>query len=117
LPDDGLSLAEAIGEIRKQLEQAKAEGAASSLKFEIGPVQLTFTVEVTKSTSGGGGVHVWVLQAGANRDTANHATQTVSLTISPYEVAEDGSHVPVNVASSRRGRPDGAPTPDGPNGS
>ena len=62
---------------------------------------------VDKTNGVGGGLKIWVLEAGAERDGTNTATQTVTVTLSPYEVAPDGSHVPVDVARLRHGRPDG----------
>ena len=55
---------------------------------------------VDKTNGVGGGLKIWVLEAGAKRDSTNTATQTVTVTLSPYEVAPDGSHVPVDVATA-----------------
>ncbi len=102
-----VSIAEVIGEVRRQLEQAVAEGADSSLKFEVGPVKLTFTVQVEKTTGGEGAVQVWILQVGAKRDSTRSSAQTVTVTLSPYQIAPDGTHVQLDVARPRVGRPDG----------
>jgi hypothetical protein len=107
MADEDPSIADVIGEVRRQLEQARAEGEKSSLRFDVGPVELTFTVAVEKKNGVGGGLRIWVLQAGAKHDASNTVTQTVTVTLSPYEVAADGSHVPIDVARLRHGRPDG----------
>ena len=101
MADEGPSIAEVIGEVRRQLEQAKADGETSSLRPDVGSVELTFAVGVDKTSAVGGGLKIWVLEAGAKRDSTNTATQTVTVTLSPYEVALDGSHVPVDVARLR----------------
>lgn len=108
MADGGPSIADVIGEVRRQLEQARAEGESSSLRFDIGPVELSFEVAVQKSNEVGGGLKIWVLQAGAKRDQANNVIQKITVTISPYEVAPDGSHLPIDIARVRRGRPDGS---------
>jgi Trypsin-co-occurring domain 2 len=85
MADEGPSIAEVIGEVRRQLELAKADGERSSLRFDVGSVELTFTVGVDKTNAVGGGLKIWVLEAGAKRDST--ATQTVTVMLSPYEVA------------------------------
>jgi hypothetical protein len=81
--DEGPSIAEVIGEMRRQLEQAKADGERSSLRFDVGSVELTFTVGVDKTNGVGGGLKIWVLEAGARRDSTSTATHTVTVTLSP----------------------------------
>jgi hypothetical protein len=53
MADGGPSIAEVIGEIRRQLEQAKVDGERSSLRFDVGSAELTFTVGVDNRLSQG----------------------------------------------------------------
>jgi hypothetical protein len=87
MADEGPSIAEVIGQVRRQLELAKADRERSSLRFDVGSVELTFTVGVDKTNAVGGGLKIWVLEAGAKRDSTSTATQTLTVMLSPYEVA------------------------------
>jgi hypothetical protein len=45
----GIGLADAIGQVRAELEKAIAEGRGSAVAFRAGPVQLEFEVAFTQA--------------------------------------------------------------------
>ena len=59
-----IELAEVIGELRRELQEAINAGEGEQLRFELGPVELEATVAVEKGGGGGVKVRFWVLELG-----------------------------------------------------
>ena len=78
-----IELAEVIGELRRELQEAINAGECEQLRFELGPVELEATVAVEK---GGGGVKVrfWVLELGGDAKAGGVSTQRVKLALQPH---------------------------------
>jgi Trypsin-co-occurring domain 2 len=63
-----IELAEVIGELRPELQEAINAGEGEQLRFELGPVELEPTVAVEKGGGGGVKVRFWVLELGGSAD-------------------------------------------------
>ncbi|MFE0458468.1 trypco2 family protein [Kitasatospora sp. NPDC058965] len=86
-----IELAEAVAAIRRQLATAAEQAADERLQFEVGPVELEFSVEVRRDATAGGKVRAWVLSAEAGASAGRTATHRVSLTLTPRDVGSGGS--------------------------
>jgi hypothetical protein len=80
-----IELADVISELRKELERARASAKGSSLRFELGPVELEVTVALDREGTTGGKVRFWVVEAGAEGKVAAMSTQRIKLTLQPQE--------------------------------
>lgn len=78
-------LAEAVEAVRLELMRAKELGAGSSLIFEVGPVEMEFTVALTREGKTNAGVKVWVLEAGASGSLTGQRTHRIKITLNPKQ--------------------------------
>lgn len=78
-----VDLADAIAAIRGQLVDAAERGAGSELAFEVGDIQLEFSVQLSHDRTVKGGVKAWVLTAGYESAQTVAQTQRVSVTLKP----------------------------------
>ncbi|WP_432198784.1 trypco2 family protein [Streptomyces sp. bgisy027] len=90
-----MGLAEAVRAVRKELAEAIADGEGSAVRFDVGPVELEFTVDVRKEHGVDGGVRVWVLSAGGRGKKTSGNTHRMHVSLTP--VTEDGQ--PVRITS------------------
>ncbi len=81
----GVGLAEAIGQVRKELERAIEEGAQSPVAFRAGPVELELEAAFTSTTGAQGGLQVWVLSLGAKGERSSGTTHTVKVSLTPVD--------------------------------
>lgn len=92
-----IELSKAVAGLRDELLAASAAGVGSSLPFAVGPIELSFEVELRVDTKAKAGFKAWVVtgevEAGAGR-TRRHR---VSVTLTPQ--APGGG--PVLVGSDR----------------
>ena len=79
----GVGLADAIANIRQELERATTEGLASGIGFEPGPLELEFEVGFQITKAGEGGIRVYVLTLGAKAEQGNSGTHRLKLTLTP----------------------------------
>jgi hypothetical protein len=70
----GVGLADAIGQVQTELEQAIKDGQESSIAFRAGPVELEFEVAFTQAGGINGGCRLSVLPFGAKREKSSGAT-------------------------------------------
>jgi hypothetical protein len=104
-----IPIAEAIQTIRREIVKAAKAGENEDIKFELGPIELEFQVEIAQERSGTSGVsagfNVWVIEAEVSGEgTVQHSratTHTVKLTLNPtnaqggpLQVAETGAKKP-----------------------
>ncbi|GAA2779557.1 hypothetical protein GCM10010441_00250 [Kitasatospora paracochleata] len=80
-----VELADAIEAIRQELLDAAARGAGQPIQFEVGPVQLEFTVELKKDARAKGGVKAWVLSGDLEAGVAHGRVHKVSVTLNPRQ--------------------------------
>jgi Trypsin-co-occurring domain 2 len=78
-----IELAEVIGELRRELQQAMQTGEGEPLRFELGPVELEATVAVEKGGGGGAKVRFWVLELGGDAKATQTSTQRIKLALQP----------------------------------
>lgn len=83
--DGRIGLVEAIRSLRSELIQAMAEGEGSRLQFRVDPVELEFSVAMTKEASGQAGVKFWVVSAGAKGTVGSESSHRIKLTLHPVE--------------------------------
>jgi|SRR5215831_15713534 len=81
----GVGLADAIGQVRVELEQAIEEGAQSAVAFRAGPVDLEFEVAFAKTGGVQGGFQLSVLSFGAKGERSSTATHTVKVSLTPVD--------------------------------
>lgn len=79
----GVGLADAIANVRTELERATTEGQASAIGFEPGPVELEFQVGFQTTKAGGGGVKVYVFTVDAKAEAVRSGTHRLKLTLTP----------------------------------
>ncbi|MGW2850275.1 trypco2 family protein [Streptomyces sp. NPDC001274] len=88
---DGIELADAVESIRDQLVDAAGRATGSPLAFEVGDIQMEFTLELRKEIKGGGRVKAWVVDAGADASRATGRTHKVAFTLKPRTAATGGA--------------------------
>ncbi|MGW3088188.1 trypco2 family protein [Streptomyces sp. NPDC001108] len=88
---DGIELADAVESIRDQLVDAAGRATGSPLAFEVGDIQMEFTLELRKEIKGGGRVKAWVVDAGADATRATGRTHKVAFTLKPRTAATGGA--------------------------
>ena len=81
----GVGLADAIGQVRAELEQAVKDGQESSVAFRAGPVELEFEVAFTRTGGIDGGFKLSVLSFGAKREKSAAATHRVKVALTPAD--------------------------------
>lgn len=88
-----MELSDAIDAIRQQLIISRDRAVASDedLKFDVGNIEMEFTVSVTRDRSIKGGVKVWVLDVGASGSQALGATQRVKVTLAAVDTGTGAS--------------------------
>jgi hypothetical protein len=79
----GVGLADAIANVRQELERATAEGHGSEIGFEPGPLELEFEVGFETTKAGGAGVRVYVLTLGARAEAGKSGSHRLKLTFTP----------------------------------
>ena len=85
-----IGLAEMIGKLREELQQAQQEGQGKALKFCVDEVDLELQFTVSRDIEGGGGVKFWVYNAEAKGSMGSETVQTLRLKLKP-ETAGGGS--------------------------
>ena len=81
----GLGLAEAIDQVRTELEQAIKDGQNSAVAFRAGPVELEFEVAFAKTSGIEGGFQLSVLSFGAKRERSSTATHRIRVALTPVD--------------------------------
>jgi hypothetical protein len=81
----GIGLADAIGQVRTELEQAIKEGEQSAVAFRAGTVELEFEVAFAKTGGVEGGLQLSVLSFGAKGERSSTATHRVTVALTPVD--------------------------------
>lgn len=89
LPDtsetQGLELTSALGAVRAQLSEAMRAAEGERLQFELGDVEMEFTVTMSQEAKVDGGVKVWVVNAGGSKATTTGTTHKIKVTLKPRD--------------------------------
>lgn len=97
-----IGLAEAIGRVRAELEDARVRGEGQELRFRLTEVTLEFAVELTREAGAEGGIKVWVVSVGAKGGVSSAHTNTVRVSMVP-QVKSGDEWVDVRVAGEATG--------------
>jgi hypothetical protein len=81
------TLAQAVEGIRAELSEAMAAGERELLRFDVGEVELEFTVEIRRDLQAKTGVRVWVVELGGSGGLSRGSTQRVKVTLNPVDIA------------------------------
>jgi hypothetical protein len=81
----GVGLADAIGQVRAELERAIEDGEHSAVAFRAGPVELEFEVAFTRTGGVQGGFQLSVLSFGAKGERSSAATHRVHVALTPVD--------------------------------
>ncbi|MET9661920.1 trypco2 family protein [Streptomyces sp. NPDC006510] len=87
---DGIELADAVESIRNQLIEAAGRATGRPVAFEVGDIEMEFTLELRKEIKGGSKVKAWVVEAGADASRATGRTHKVAFTLKPRDAATGG---------------------------
>lgn len=84
-PVEGLEIGQAIDAIRAQLTSAVERAEGERLRFELGDIELEFSVSLTRDSKAEGGVKVWVLNVGGSTSESAGVTQKLKVTLKPKD--------------------------------
>ncbi|MFD9717712.1 trypco2 family protein [Streptomyces sp. NPDC059076] len=86
-----IELADAIEAVREQLVDAAGRATGQPVLFEVGDIEMEFTIELRKDRSGGLKAKAWVLEAGGDTTRSTGHTHRVSFTLTPKNARTGGS--------------------------
>ncbi|WP_283134487.1 trypco2 family protein [Rhizohabitans arisaemae] len=89
--DSWVGLADAVKGIRAELAEAMDAGKGERLKFEVGPVELEFKVELRRDAEARTGVKIWVVEAGGSGAVSHTSGHTLKVTLNPVDSTTDRS--------------------------
>ena len=81
MAEQWVGLAEAIRALREELTAAIKTGKGEVLRFELGPVEMEFLLEVKKDGGGDAGVRFGVISLGGKAGIASGSTHRVKLSL------------------------------------
>jgi hypothetical protein len=79
-------LTKVVEAVRSQLTNAVQEGEGRPLQFELGDIELEFTVTMTTEAKVAGGIKVWVVNAGGSAAEAIGTAHKLKLTLKPKDM-------------------------------
>ncbi|MFF3316463.1 trypco2 family protein [Streptomyces sp. NPDC003035] len=85
-----IELADAIESVRDQLVEAATRATGKAVAFEVGDIEMEFTIELRKEVKGGTKVKAWVVEAGADASRTRGETHRVSFTLKPRNPTTNG---------------------------
>ncbi len=85
MAQEWVGLSDAIRALRSELTEAMAEGADEALRFELGPVEMEFLLEVGREAGGEAGVKFWVVSLGGKGSVTSGSTHRVTLSLTPRD--------------------------------
>jgi hypothetical protein len=78
-----VSLAEAIGELRRELTASVASGQDQEIGFEVGEVLVELSLAMEREVGGKGGVKFWVVNAEGSARTGRAVTHRLTVPLTP----------------------------------
>jgi hypothetical protein len=81
--EQGVELADLIGQLRTELSRAMWAGEQSDIRFEPTAVQLELSVSVEKSAGANGKIRFWVVDASADAARSSSVLQRITLSLEP----------------------------------
>jgi hypothetical protein len=98
---EDVTVADAIKQLRAQLDEAQREGAGKDLGFLTKSIELELGIVFRSEKEGSGGVKAWVLDISGKAKTGNEMTHKVKLVLEP--VGPEGG--PLKVRSTQETQP------------
>ncbi|WP_371663525.1 trypco2 family protein [Streptomyces sp. NBC_00280] len=92
----------AVRALRAQITEAATTDPDSDLRFQVGPIQLEFTVSLTRDRTAKGGVKAWVVTADAEAKRSTARTHRVTLNLTPVSAITGESPEIRNTDSGHR---------------
>jgi hypothetical protein len=89
MPEEWVGLADAIKALRQEIAAAMEEGQDKSIRFELGPVEMEFLLQVTKDAGGSAGVKFWIVSFGGQAGISSGSTHRVKLALTPKDAFND----------------------------
>ncbi|MER5386730.1 trypco2 family protein [Streptomyces sp. NPDC002688] len=86
-----IGIAEAVEYLRAELVAAAA-GSGTGPRFEVGPVELEFSVEMRKEGKGKAGLKAWVVSADMEASVSKASVQRVKLVLTPKDTVTNGAY-------------------------
>lgn len=84
----GVSLSEAISQLRSELQEAIDAGDNARVRFAVDSINLDLEVAVNATKKADGKLSLWkVLSAGGSRERANSAKHRMTLTLKPRDTS------------------------------
>ncbi|GGQ08992.1 trypco2 family protein [Streptosporangium pseudovulgare] len=99
-----IALADAVGAVREQLLEAVRRAEGEDLVFEVGPIELEFSVQLRKEGQGKFGVKVFAVSAEAGGGISKESTHRIQVTLVPQR--SDGSDVHIAGSARKDGQAD-----------
>lgn len=93
-----VELATALEVLRAELTDAWSASEGSAIRFRVTEVTLTVQAAARTDTKLGGKIRWWLVEGGADRSSAQEATQTLVLTLTPQLYDDAGHTGPLDVA-------------------
>jgi hypothetical protein len=81
--EDWVGLADAIRALRRELTASMTAAQGEAIRFELGPVEMEFLLEVRKEGGGEAGVRFWVVSLGGKGAVSSGSTHRVVLSLTP----------------------------------
>lgn len=82
----GLELASVLRELRRELNEAMDDADGERLRFELGPVDLSLKVAVSREGTAGAKIRFWVVEAGADGKISRESAQEIKLVLNPRDM-------------------------------
>lgn len=80
---DGIALADAITELRRELVESVARSKNEDIRFAVGEVVVEFAVTVEHEKGVSGGVKFWVVNADASGSIGRATTHKLTVPLTP----------------------------------
>ncbi|MEV4895916.1 trypco2 family protein [Nonomuraea sp. NPDC055795] len=78
-----IELSKAVESLRDELLEAAVEGASSQIAFEVGSIELEFTVQLKIDANVKAGFKAWAISADAGAGVSRASTHIVRVTVTP----------------------------------
>lgn len=99
-----LELTRVVEAVRSQLTDAVSRSEDQRIQFELGDIELEFSVTVTQETKGSAGIRIWLANANGSRGRAESSAHRIKLTLKPQDTV-NGRRPPHISDGSEPNRP------------
>ena len=83
--EPGIGLADAVSALRDELVQAASRGGGSTLRFELGAIEMEFLIEARNDHGVDAGIKFWLVSAGGNASSGVTTSHRIKLTLDPRD--------------------------------